>query len=82
MNPSDFSLGFLLDFTSSAYTFRFDGCGPSTEWDLSCSIAYFHNIPFSLRRRVLRGCLFRFFTASLAFTFADRLGSLLFPFQG
>ena len=40
------------------------------------------NIPFSLRRRILRGCLFRFFTASLAFTFADRLGSLLFPFRG
>ncbi|MGD9092859.1 MAG: hypothetical protein PVF74_08415 [Anaerolineales bacterium] len=34
----------------------------------------------STRRRVLHGCSSRFFTASLAFTFADRLGSLLFPF--
>jgi len=30
MNPSDFSSGFLLDFTFSAYTIRYDGCGPPT----------------------------------------------------
>jgi len=57
MASSDFSPGFPLDFTSSAYTSGYDGCGPPTRWDLPCSIAYFHNIPLPLRRRVLHGCI-------------------------
>ena len=57
MASSDFSPSFPLDFTSSAYTSGYDGCGPPTERDLPCSVAYFRNIPLPLRRRVLRGCL-------------------------
>ena len=44
--------------------------------------AYFHHIPFPLRRGVLRRCLSRFFTPSVAFTLADELGSPWFPFRG
>ena len=80
MASSDFSTGFLLDFSSSAYTSRYGICDLPTGGDLSCSIACFHNIPLSLRRRVLDGCTSRFFAASMAFTFAERLGSLFFPF--
>jgi len=56
MASSDFSPGFPLDFTSSAYTSGYGGCGPPTGWDLSCSVAYFHHIPLSLRRGVLQCC--------------------------
>jgi len=41
MASSDFSPGFPPDFTSSAYTSGYDGCGPPTGWDLPCSVAYF-----------------------------------------
>jgi len=71
MASSDFSTGFLLDFASPAYTSRYGRCGLPTGWDLSCSIAYFHNIPLSLRRRVLDGCSFRLFTASVAFAIVE-----------
>jgi len=53
---SDFSPGFPLDFTFSAYTSGYGGCGPPTRWDLPCSVAYFHSIPLPVRRRVLRHC--------------------------
>ena len=38
------------------------------------------HIPFSIRRRVLRGCISRFFTSSFAFTTNERLGTLFPPF--
>jgi hypothetical protein len=82
MASSDFSSGFSLDFASSAYTSDYDGCGPPTGCDLSCSVVYFHRIPFPVRRRVLRRCFSRFFAPSVAFALADKLGSPLFPFRG
>jgi hypothetical protein len=49
---------------------------------LRCSVAYFHHIPPSLRRGVLRCCLSRFFTPSMAFAFADTFRRLsLLPFR-
>jgi hypothetical protein len=77
---SDFSPGFPLDFTTLAYTFSYGCCGQPTQRDLACSIAYFRHIPLSLRRRVLHGCIFRLFTASLAFGVVEYLGSLFFPY--
>ena len=47
--------------------------------DLSCSIIYFHNIPYSLHRRVLDGC-FRILALSVTFTMRDGRGSL-FPLR-
>ena len=57
MASSDSSPGLPLDFTSSAYIKSSGGCGPPTERDLPCSVAYFRHIPLPLRRRVFRGCL-------------------------
>ena len=57
MASSDSSPGLPLDFTSSAYVKNSGGCGPPTERDRPCSVAYFRNIPLPLRRRVFRGCL-------------------------
>jgi len=76
MVSSDFSSGFLLDFACSAYTIRYDGCGPPH------SIACFHSIPLSLRRRVLDGCSSRFFAASLAFAIGSQARLPLFPISG
>ena len=45
-----------------------------------CSIIYFHNIPFSLHRRVLHGCISRFFAASMAFAIGSKARLPLFPF--
>ena len=86
MASSDFLMGFLTDFTSSAYTARYVSCGLPTHQDLSCSIAHFHFIPLSLRRRVLQCCSFRVCrmspsaAPSVAFVSFDKLGSLLSPY--
>jgi len=45
------------------------------------TFAYFRNIPLSVCRRVLHGCVSRFFAASVAFTMSDRLDILFFPFR-
>jgi len=54
---SDFSYGFLLDFTFPCLYRQLQHCGLLTIWDLSCFIACFHSIPFPLHRRVLRWCI-------------------------
>jgi len=41
-----------------------------------------HDIPLSLRRRVLDDCSFRLFAASMAFAIVEKLGSLFFPLPG
>ncbi len=88
MNPSDFSSSFFPDFMLGTYADHYGGCGSTDQMRsllfhrLLYAMPCIANIPLSLRRRVLRGCLFRFFTASVAFAIADRRGALFFPFPG
>ena len=86
MASSDFSPGFPLDFTSQLIPSVTVGVDdrPSETSPVPSPPVLTHlppcGVPFPLRRRVLHGCSFRFFTASLAFAFVDKLGFLFFPY--
>ena len=82
MASSDFSSGFPLNFTSSAYIKGYDGCGPPTERDLPCSVAYFHSIPLPLRRRILRCCFPGSSHLPWPSLSLEQLGFLWFPLPG
>ena len=80
MASSDFSPGFPLDFTSSAYTSGYDGWStdrmrPPLFRRLLCAMQCIASIPLPYAGGSFAAAS-RFFTASVAFAFADKLGSL------
>jgi len=82
MGPSDFSSGFLPDFTLCAYTGRYNGCGAT---DLMRSLLFQqllsqHPIPHTPEGSSV--LLSRFFTPSLAFAFALQARLPLVPLLG